>query len=276
MHGHNLRRVGRVVEAIAEFVQADSLETAYFKAERLPESFDWHYQHNLDLLAASYHYIGQMAKAEALFKTSFAIPSSLLQQEFNKRAWPVFLIARGRNREAIEAAAVMAGHRSPIVSAAGHVMIGEARLALGEYKAAADEANSALRLLRSNPLGAGIVASALQQLQGEFLMRTGQAAKGRPMLEDLAKKVRAAPGPDAWTQALFTLESIARTARDVGDWSFAAWAANQMIEHDPNYAGSQYALALAAEREGDSARAAAAMAKAKQLWSRADPDAALR
>jgi tetratricopeptide (TPR) repeat protein len=276
MHGHNLRRVGRVDEAIAEFLAADALETAYFTAERIPVEYDWHYQHNIDLLAASYQYIGQMKRAEARFRASFAIPSSLLQQEFNKRAWPVFLLARGRNREALDAAAIMAGHTSPIVSATGHVMMGEARLALGEFQAAADEANTALRLMRGSPMGAGIVANALQQLQGEFLLRTGPREKGRPMLEDLAKKVRAAPGPDAWTQALFTLESIARTARDVGDWELAAWAANQMIEHDPNYAGSQYALALAAEHQGDRARAAAAMALAKQYWNRADPDAALR
>ena len=64
------------------------------------------------------------------------------------------------------------------------------------------------------------------------------------MLEDVVKKVRAAPGPDAWTQALFTLESIARAAREVGDWDFAAWAAGQMLEHDPDYGGTHYALGL--------------------------------
>ena len=64
------------------------------------------------------------------------------------------------------------------------------------------------------------------------------------MLEDVARKVRAAPGPDAWTQALFTLESIARAAREVGDWDLAGWAARQMVEHDPNYGGAHYALAL--------------------------------
>ena len=40
----------------------------YFAAEQIPVEYDWHYQHNLDLLATSYQYVGQMAKAEALFK----------------------------------------------------------------------------------------------------------------------------------------------------------------------------------------------------------------
>jgi tetratricopeptide (TPR) repeat protein len=274
MHGHDLRRVGRVSEAIAEFVAADTLETAYFSAEGVAPEYDWHYQHNVDLLAASYQYVGQMKKAEALFRTSFAIPSSLAQQEFNKREWPVFLLARGRTKEALEAATVMAAHRSPIVRAAGHVMIGEARLATGEYQAAADEANAALRLMRESPLGAGIVANALLQLQGEFLLRTGQREKGRAMLHEVAAKVRAAPGPDAWTQALFTLESIARTAREVGDWDLAAWAAGQMIEHDPNYAGSHYARGLVAVERGDRAGARAAFDEARRLWKDADPDLA--
>ena len=90
-------------------------------------------------------------------------------------------------------------------------------------------------------------------------------------LEDVARKVRALPGPDAWTQALFTLEAIARAARDVGDWEFAAWAAGQMREHDPNYAGTHYALALAAEHKGDAVTARAERALVAKYWDKADP-----
>ena len=102
-----------------------------------------------------------------------------------------------------------------------------------------------------------MVATPLQVLQGEFFLRTGQKEKARPMLEEAARKARAATGPDAWTQALFTLESIARAAREVGDWDLANWAAHQMLEHDPNYAGGHYALVLVAEHGGDSRTARA-------------------
>ena len=238
MHGHALRRLGRTEEAIAEFQAADALETEYFRTENLPVDSDWHYHHNLDLLATSYQYLGQMAKAESLLRQSFGMASALVEQEFNKREWPVFLLLRGRAHEALEAAAVMAGHRSPLVSAAGHVMIGEARLALGQFQSAAEEANTALRLMRSAPVGAGLVANSLQALQGQFLLKTGQKDRGRAVLEDLVKKVRAAPGPDAWTQAIFTLDAVARTAREAGDDDFAGWVARQMIEHDPSYGGA--------------------------------------
>jgi tetratricopeptide (TPR) repeat protein len=271
MRGHELRRVGRIDEAIVEFLAADTLESAYFTAEQIPVEYDWHYQHNLDLLATSYQYIGQMRKAEALLKKSFAIPSTLVVQEFNKREWPVFLRARGRAREALDAAAVLAGHRSPIVSATGHVEAGLSRLALGQFKEAADEGNTALRLMRGTE-GAGLVGNALETFQGEFLLRTGQQAKAHAMLENVARKERAAPGPDAWAQALFTLEAIARAAREVGDWDFANWAARQMMDHDPNYAGSHEALALVADHRGDAPTARAERALAAKYWKNADPD----
>jgi hypothetical protein len=148
-------------------------------------------------------------------------------------------------------------------------MAGQAKLALGQFQAAAEESNAALRLLRGAE-GGGLVADALKALQGEFFLRTGQAAKGRPMLEEVARHVRAAPGPDAWTQALFTLEAIARAAREAGDWDFAAWAAKQMLEHDGNYAGSHYALALVAEHNGDAATARTERALVAKYWSAAD------
>jgi tetratricopeptide (TPR) repeat protein len=271
MDGHNLRRAGRIDEAIAEFSAADALETGYFATEKIPVEYDWHYQHNLDLLATSYQYIGQMRKAEELFRRSFAIPSSLVVQEFNKREWPVFLLARGRAQEALAAANTMAAHASPIVSAAGHVEAGHARLALGQFKEAADEGNTALRLMRGTE-GAGIVADALQAFQGEFLLRTGKPAQGRPMLEEVVRKTRARPGPDAWAQTLFTIEAIARAARVVGDWELAAWAARQMLEHDPNYGGSHDALALVAEHLGDARTARTERALAAKYWKNADLD----
>jgi tetratricopeptide (TPR) repeat protein len=274
MHAHNLRRTGKIAEAIEEFRAADALETGYFKAESIPAEFDWHYQHNLDLLATSHQYLGQMTTAEALLRKTFVIRSSLVVQEFNKRAWPEFLIARGRAAEALESANVLAAHRTPLVSAIGHIEAGRAQLALGQFKAAADESNAALRLMRGAPDGAGLAATPLKALQGEFFLRTGKREQGRPLLEQAAKEWRAAPGPDAWTQALFALEAIARAAREVGDWEFAEWAAKQMVDHDPQYAGSHHALAVVAEHRGDTKTAAAERALMEQYWSNADKDLA--
>ena len=271
MHGHNLRRTGRIDEAIAEFSAADALDSVYLAAEKIPAEYDWHYQHNLDLLATSYQYAGQMTKAEALLKRSFGLASSLLVQEFNKREWPMFLIARGRAQEALAAAGTMAAQRSPVVSAAGHVAAGHARLALGQFQAAADEANAALQAIRGAE-GGGLVAAPLQALQGEFFLRTNQREKGRAMLQEVVKKARALPGPDTWTETLFTIEAVARAAREVGDWELAAWAAGEMREHDPYYGGTHRALALVAAHDGDAKTAAAEQALVDKYWKNADRD----
>jgi tetratricopeptide (TPR) repeat protein len=272
MHGHDLRRAGRMGEAIEEFRAADALHTAWARAERIPPESDWDYQHNLDLLATSYQYLGQMRSAETLLKTSFAIASPLVQQELNKREWPVFLRARGRAAEALAAANMMAAHRSPLVSAAGHVEAGRALLLLGKFQAAADEANAALRLMREAPEGAGLVAKPLEELHGEFQLRTGQREKGRAMLQDVVRKARLSPGPDAWTATTFAIEAVGRAARETDDWELAAWAAKQMIEHDAGYAGAHLARALAAEHEGDLRTARAEFERVRELWTKADPD----
>jgi tetratricopeptide (TPR) repeat protein len=272
MNGHELRRLGRIDQAVAEFEAADRLETEYLKNEKIPFEHEWHYQHNLDLLGTSYQYLGQMAKAERLLKASFEIPSALAVQEFNKREWPVFLIARGRTADALVAAKVMIGHSSPLIRATGHIEAGHAMLASRRFKEAADEANAALRELKSATDGAALVATSFEELQGEFFLRTGQREKGRAMLDGVIRKVRSAPGPDEWTQALFTLEAIARAAREAGDWEYAARVAKQMLEHDPAYAGTHYALALNAEHAGDSAAARAEFALAEKYWNKADPD----
>jgi tetratricopeptide (TPR) repeat protein len=272
MYGHELRRAGRMAEAIEEFRRADALHAAWSTAEHIPAEYDWNYQHNLDLLATSYQYIGQMANAEPLLRASFAIASPLVAQELNKRAWPVFLRARGRIDEALAAAAMMVAHRSPLVSACGHIETGRALLLQRKFQAVADEANVALRLMRDAPEGAGLVAKPLEELQGEFFLRTGQREKGRTMLQNVVRKARLSPGPDAWAQTMFAIEAAARAAREAGDWELAAWAATQMIEHDANYAGAHLAQALVAEHNGDSKTAAAELERVRQLWSSADPD----
>lgn len=270
MHGHVLRRTGQIDNAVAAFEAADRAEAAYFRTERIPPELEWHHEHNLDLLGSSYQYLGQIAKAERELKAAFELPSSLAVQMYNKRGWPEFLIARGRLEEALAAAQVLIAHPVSLVKATGYVEAAHVHLAAGRFAQAAEQTNLALRSLRSAATGQALVAPALQQIQGEFFLRTGQPDKGRAQLRDVVRSARALPGPDNWVQALFTLESIARTARAANDWEFAAWAAQQMMEHDPNYGGSHYALALVAQHAGDRATAQRAFAAAARLWANAD------
>ena len=271
MHGHVLRRLGRIDEAIAAFEAADRLETEYFGTEKVAPEIEWHYEHNLDLLAASYQYNGQMAKAERVMRIAFELPSALVAQMYNKREWPAFLVSTGRTADALAAANVLVANQVSLVRATGHVAAGHALVAAGRFKEAADEVNAALREMKAAADGAAMVAPAFQTLQGEFFVRTGQRDKGRSMLQDVARTLRAAPGPDNWVQALFALEDMAQTGRDASDWELASWAAQQMLEHDPNYAGTYYALGLVKEHNGDIPGRAVAFMQAERLWSKADP-----
>ena len=154
----------------------------------------------------------------------------------------------------------------------GHIERGFVALAANRFADAGVESNAALKLLRSAPGGA-VAANALLALQGEFHLRTAAREKGRATLEEVAKRLRAAPGPDAWSQALFTLEAIARAARAVGDWELADALARQLLEHDPAFAGGHYALALVAEHNaGARPRARTEFAQAVKFWAKADPD----
>ena len=272
MRGHELRRSGRPAEAIVEYEAADRLQRAYFTREKVAAELDWHFPHNLDLLAASYQYVGQMRKAEPLLKQSFELPSSLLVQVVNKREWPAFLLARNRPAEALEAAKVLIAHPNAVVQATGHIEAGFALLATKRYGDAANASNAALKALRGAADGQALAAIALEALQGEFVLRTGQREKGRQGMERAAQKWRALPGPDAWSQALFRLEAMARAARDIGDWPFAARLAQLMLEHDPAYAGTHYALALVAEHDGNAATAKREFDLALESWAAADQD----
>jgi tetratricopeptide (TPR) repeat protein len=272
MHGHELRRLGRVHEAIARFEAADKLERDYFARERISTEYDWHFAHNVDLLAASYQYVGQMNKAEALLKQNFNTPTNLLVQAVNKREYPAFLTARNRPAEALAAAKTLLSHPNLVVQATGHIESAFAQLAMNQPVDAAQSSNAALRALRAAAGAQGLAAIELEALQGEFNLRTAQRDKGRAMMESAARKWRSVPGPDAWSQSLFRLEAMARAARSVGDWSLAARLAQIMLEHDSNYAGTHYALALVAHHDGNKETARREAELALKYWTLADRD----
>ena len=273
LHGHALRRAGRMEEATAAFELSDRLGAAFLLREQVPPEYAGDYDHNLYMLASIYRYRGRLADAERLLATAFAWPTRSARQTLAKGAWPEFLVARGRPLEAEAAARVLLGHATPLGRAVGQVATGYAWLAAGEVRPAVEAANAALREFAAAPSdAAALVALALETLQGELLMRSGQREQGRAILDEVARRVRELPGPDAWAPSLFALEALARGAREVEDWDFAGFMARQLIAHDPRYGGAHYALALVAEHNGDEAAARAAFAMAEQSWAGADSD----
>jgi tetratricopeptide (TPR) repeat protein len=272
MRGHDLRRVGRIDEAIAAFRRAHALETDPARTDDVPPEYDWHHQHNLDLLAASHQYLGQMREAERLMRRSFAIASPLVVQEFNRHEWPAFLLALGRIDEALEAAEALTRSPAAVARGMGHVMAGRTLLSTGRIGDAAAASNRALDVFRTTGPEGSLAAPHLQALQAEILLRTGDAAAAAQRFREARRKFRALPGPDGWSQALFRLDSIGRAAVRAGAWQIAAETAADLLEHDPAYGGTQYLRALVAEHEGDHEKAGRALADAERAWRAADAD----
>ena len=283
MWGHDLRRVGRVNEAIAQFRRADSLEMAYYAAEKLDPSLDWHHGHNLDLLSTCYQHQGQMQRAEKIMRASGGLALVDAYRAFNRRELPNFLLHRARYDEALNEARTLASSPFPQARSVGHALAGQALLALGRTAEAERELAAAEAALDSVPrVTMGVIPrrSAVQPwveaLRGELLLRQGRREEGAAALKDVVRALRAIPGPDAWTQGLFRLETMARTAREVGDWDLAGFIAAQMLEHDAAYGGSHLAQALVLEQRGDAAGYAREVEAARRYWRDADPDLAER
>jgi tetratricopeptide (TPR) repeat protein len=271
MYGHDLRRGGRTEEALAEFVKANELEEAYYRAENIPAKLDWHHAHNLSLLAMCAQSLGKMKMAEGIYKTAFVLPAYVDISEYNRREWPAFLLHRNRPQEALDAAnAMIETSEHPFGQFAGHALAGRALLALDRIEDAKAELTLAERETEQLPVAIlGTLPDAVT-LRGEILLRTEKQAQGRALLQQVEKQIRSVPGPDAWNGALFELESIAQSARKASDWELADFTAQQMLQHDPSYAGSHYEAALVAQHHADSATATREFAAAEKLWSSAD------
>ena len=274
MHGHILRRVNRTQEAIAEFRKADELAQAYFRTENIPPEYDWQYHHNLDLLGVSYQYAGQMRLAEATLQRSFELASVEFSQELNESAWPMLLLLEGRTDQAESAAKALTGRANPVVQALGHLMASRIAMQMNQTDRAVQEGDRALHLMRDAPNG-GVLLPELELVQGELLLRQGESEKARAMLRDGVSKLRADPASDRWTQSLLRMEAVDTLSRNLGDWALAGEIAEQMQQFAPDYPGTHFALAKAAEHAGRAEAARQEYQSAISGWNAADADFAM-
>jgi tetratricopeptide (TPR) repeat protein len=272
MHGHELLRSGHTEEAIQEFLKAKELEDNYYRTEKIPAQYDWHHGHNLQLLAMAYQSLGQMKSASKLFHEAFASPALTEFLEYNRRAWPEFLINRGRYDEALEASRELTQSPWAMARLAGHTLAGQALLALNRIDDAKDELNAAERESESIPPRMAAALPYPTVLRADILLRENHTEGAESLLIDVEKSILAMPGPDAWSSGTFQLETIAQRARNAGDWKLASFTARNIIEHNPNYAGGYYAMALVSENAKDSAAESQLLASAQKFWAKADPD----
>lgn len=270
MRGHELMRMGQTEEAIREFQRTNELEETYYRTEKIPAQFDWHHAHNLQLMALNYELLGQMSKAEQLLRQAFALPASTEFLAYNRRAWPEFLIGRGRYEEALEASRELASSPWPMARLAAHSLAGQAELGMNRLAEAQQELKLAEQEGQRVPANVTAALPYPNALRAAILLRQGQTQEGEGIYVKVEASAVSMPGPDGWIAAIFVLESIARDARQAGDWELAQYTAEQMISHDPYYAGGHFAIALVAEHAGETGGAREMFTEAEKLWSHAD------
>ena len=281
MYGHDLRILGRNDEAIAQFRKADTLELSYYKSEKIPARYDWHRIHNLDLLAGSYEFKGQVKQAEELMREFFSLPANDGLFASYQGDWPRFLISRGRYAEALTAAGQMTQGKFPLQRSMGHLLAGRALVALNR----ADEAQQELARAEKEsenvpesdpeplmPQPRRVLDGQRNILRGEIALRKGNAIDANAQLGEVLNGFVRVKGSGDGVIYLFTMLYIAQQARSADDWDLAEMAAKQMLVFDPSYAGGHYVAAVVAEHKGDSATARKELTAAERHWGQADPE----
>jgi tetratricopeptide (TPR) repeat protein len=281
MYGHDLRLVGRMDEAMAQFRKADALEVTYYKSENIPAHYDWHRIHNLDLMAGSYEFKGQIKQAEELLREFFSLRANDGLWAAYQADWPRFLLSRGRYAEALSAAQEMTKGDFPLQISMGHLVAGRALVALNRTDEAQQELAKAEKEIENVPESDAeplmpqprrLLDGQRNILQGEITLRKGTAGEANAQLNEVLSRFLVARGSADAVNYLFTMLYIAQQARSAEDWDLAETAAKQMLFFDPSYAGGHYVAALVSEHKGDSATARTELTAAERLWGQSDPD----
>ena len=281
MYGHDLRVVGRTDEAITQFRKADALEKAYYQSESIPARYDWHRIHNLDLLAESYEFNGQLKQAEELLREFFSLPPNDGLWASYQADWPRFLLSHGRYQEAEAAAREMAQGKFVLQRMAGHLFTGRALVAANRTDQARLELQAAGKELQNVPESdpeplmprpRDVLSSEMAVLQGEISMRDQKTAQANAQLGAVLQRYMAAKGSADTVGHLFTMLYLAQQARAYTDWDLVESIGREMLLFDPTYAGGHLVAALVAEHKDDSDLARRELASAEKLWSEADSD----
>ena len=277
MWGHDLRLLGKIDAAIEQFGIANELEKSWYRNDGIDPSLDWHRPHNLDLLSRSLQHEGRMREAEQHIREAMDLTPKTLYSGFRRKMLTDFLIARGRNDEALSAAQEMIRSEWPLARLEGHVLAARTLLAMNrvegaraELDAADAEAPAAAKSVTGPFSYHRMVDNQLGELRGELLLRSNEAERAGTLLREAAASLASHRGADA-LEELYLLEHIARIAREREQWDLAQYTSGLMTAFDPSYFGAHYAGSLLAEHNGDAAKSREEMATAKALWRRADP-----
>ena len=226
MLAHVAPRLGRWEEARDELEEADGLHRQSFAAGEVTPREDWHYGHNLRLLAAVHLRLGNEEKAEQLYRNTFQLDYAGRRAGFYCVPWVEYLLSRERFDEALSAAQTCERRPSQLARAVGAGLRGEALLGLGR----ADEARQALaqaKKRRQELLSSLTSASAermfafaaglsVQTLEGKIELHDGDFSRGESLLLGVVESLSSGHSFDAWALGRLRVEEIATSVSREG------------------------------------------------------------
>lgn len=232
MLGHVLPRLGKWSEARDQFLKADALERAYVRTEKVAPEEDWHHGHNLHLLAAVYLHLGEDKKAEAAYREAFDLQERGPLAGAYGGPYVQYLLLRGRNQEALDAALALQKRPSEVAALMGSALAGEALLGLGrddearrqlaattELAAQVQAKLADTRYARFLPV---VTVQYVEILRGRLLLRSPHPEEGDAVMLALADEVGGNPRLDAWASGVLRVDRGIADAERLGRKDLAA------------------------------------------------------
>ncbi|MBM4257027.1 MAG: hypothetical protein FJ147_14155 [Deltaproteobacteria bacterium] len=246
MYAHVLPRVGKWQEALKQLTLADQLERDYYKAQNISAGQDWHHGHNLHLLGTVQLRLGNEAETERLFQEAFQLQDYGRRSGYYSGPWIEYLLARGRNEEALKAAQEVEKRSSAAARLIGAALQGEALVALGriaEAQQALTRAQTAadtyVQEARNTPyesFSTRFTEPFLKTLEGEIALHGENPAAGEEMLVKVADGFAVSPLLDAWAVGLLHLQRVTVHARQAGRTALASALIERVRKIDPEFA----------------------------------------
>jgi tetratricopeptide (TPR) repeat protein len=218
MLAHTAPRRGRWPEALEALQTADALHRARFEAAELPPAADWHYSHNLRLLAAVAQRLEQPELARQALRRTFELPIGGSRGGFYCGPWIEFLLLEKDTERALSAAEACLQRPSALAQVLGSSYRGEALLDLkrpAEARSALSQAQASLRRWTSTlgPVStertlAAVAGRTVAILEAKLAVVDGSRRQGEELLASLGEELAQGKSFDAWASGRGRLQEL--------------------------------------------------------------------
>ena len=248
MVAHFAPRMGEWEVARDRLEEADRLHRRDFAAGRLAPWEDWHFGHNLLLLATVHLRLGHLEKAEGVFRETFDLSYPGRRAGFYCSPWIEFLLSEARFPEALSAAEACSQRESQLARVLGHAYRGEALLGLERLEPArralakAKEEQQAFTATLGTAPEEGAFAFAahlaLSILEGKVLLREPEPSAGESLLRQIAEVLGRRGSVDGWAQGWVRIEGIVVDAQQAGQTELACSIRESAVGQMPPFRNS--------------------------------------